>query len=137
MPCEGGKSAALRIGVDVAQIGDDIEIRVRDDGKGVDWDGVRQRAVDRGFVLAPEAASLTESDLCELLFAAGMSTRDHIDASAGRGLGLDIVQQVTRQFGGQVHMTSERGRFTEFCLRIPRSSLVRDSVRAGSARRSA
>ncbi len=110
---------ALAIEVSAARRDADVVVRVRDNGKGVDWEGVRHRAVERGLVSAGEAATFTQDDLGELLFASGMSTREHIDGSAGRGLGLEIVRQITRQLGGLVRLKSERGVFTEVALEIP------------------
>ncbi len=103
---------------------DDVWVAVRDNGKGIDWDGVRARAIERGLVSASDVATFTEDDLGELLFASGVSTREHIDASAGRGLGLEIVRQMSRQLGGRVLVRSKRGVFTEVAMQVPLSSFA-------------
>ena len=129
-----GKPEALHIGVTFERTDDDVIIRVRDDGQGVNWESLRREAVTRGFVRQEEAATLTREDLKELLFADGMSTHGQVDPSAGRGLGLAIVRQVARQLHGQIGLESEHENFTEVTLRMPGERLRRDAGHVGRIR---
>jgi two-component system, chemotaxis family, sensor kinase CheA len=87
-----------------------LRIEIRDDGRGVDWDRVRERAARLGLPAA------TAEELSEALFADGMSTKDEVTELSGRGVGLAALRAVTHSAGGQVTLISERQRGT--CVRF-------------------
>ncbi|MGC4070573.1 MAG: ATP-binding protein [Polyangiaceae bacterium] len=89
-----GKVLPARISVDVTSSGDRLTIAFRDDGRGIDWERIRQRATERGL----HAGS--ESELAEVLFTDGFSTRDAVTTTSGRGVGLSALREVARSLGG-------------------------------------
>lgn len=96
-----------------------VVVSVADDGAGVDVEAVRREAVGTG-VIAPELAGQADDDtLIELLFTPGLTTHGAPDVLAGRGVGLDLVQQVVRRFGGTVHVTNDPGRGFAASLELP------------------
>lgn len=96
--------------------GGESVIEVHDDGAGIDVDRVRARAVERGLHV-PGSAS--RSDLLQLVFEPGFSTRDQADEVSGRGVGLDVVQSTVESFKGRVLVESSPGGGTTIRLRLP------------------
>lgn len=92
---------------------DFIELEVEDDGRGVDWARVRQKAAEQGLPCeSPE-------DLHEALFHTGLSTKDSVDEQSGRGAGLSALRVACEQLGGSVRLWSEPGQGTRVCARLP------------------
>lgn len=96
-----------------------LVISVRDDGRGIDPEKLRQRVVARNLVSAETAAGLSETELLEFLFLPGFSTRDAVNAVSGRGVGLNVVQSMVQEAGGSVIVSSEPGFGTVFRMTLP------------------
>lgn len=99
--------------------GNQTYIEVRDDGRGVDLETVRARAVALQLVSAEVAATLTPEQVYEFVFAAGLSTAEQVSSLSGRGMGLDAVQLQIHRLKGSIAIQSEIGRGTMFTLRLP------------------
>jgi two-component system chemotaxis sensor kinase CheA len=104
--------------------GSHVLIRIQDDGKGIDLEAVRARALERGLI-APDAA-LTEKDLYALIFAPGFSTASAVSDVSGRGVGLDVVKQAIDALRGVVEIESARGRGTTITLSLPLTLAIID-----------
>ncbi|AKT39695.1 hybrid sensor histidine kinase/response regulator [Chondromyces crocatus] len=111
-----GKPEVGSVDIEASISGRDARIVVRDDGKGVDLEALRQVAAARGH---PGAAGVDLRDLLGLIFEAGVSTRRNVSAFSGRGVGLDVVRQRIAQLHGRVEVESEPGRGTRFTLTVP------------------
>ena len=94
-------------------------IEVRDDGRGLNLERIRSRAVDMGLLSPEQLATASTSRLLELLFEPGFSTASQVSELSGRGVGLDVVRSQMRSLKGSVSVTSEVGIGTTFTLRIP------------------
>jgi two-component system chemotaxis sensor kinase CheA len=99
--------------------GNQVVIEIADDGKGLDAERIRKKAVARGLVGAEEAHRLGEADLLRLIFVPGFSTAEQITEVSGRGVGLDVVQNVMLRLKGSVSVESNPGQGTVFRLRLP------------------
>jgi two-component system, chemotaxis family, sensor kinase CheA len=99
--------------------GNQMVIEVADDGRGLDADRIRNKAIARGLVNGEDAQRLTESDLFKFIFAPGFSTAEQITEISGRGVGLDVVQNVLQRLKGSVSVESIPGQSTVFRLRLP------------------
>jgi chemosensory pili system protein ChpA (sensor histidine kinase/response regulator) len=119
-----GKSEAGRITVLAAHEGDQIVVRVKDDGGGVNLEAVRTRAVERGLAPRDAAARLTEAELLALPFQPGFSTARTISETSGRGVGLDVVRTCVERLNGSVSLTSKPGEGTSFVVRLPMTVAV-------------
>jgi len=97
--------------------GANVVIRVTDDGKGIDAEKVRAKAIERG-VIGPDT-ELDEERILELIFAPGFSTAAEATNVSGRGVGMDVVKQNIEKLGGTVRVQSTPGEGTEMSLRIP------------------
>jgi chemotaxis family two-component system sensor histidine kinase/response regulator PixL len=101
--------------------GKHLVIEVQDDGNGLDFEQIRQRAVERQVVSAQQAAYLTPNQLAELLFEPGFSTAAQLSELSGRGIGLDVVRNQLQAIQGEVNVISEPQQGTNFTLKIPLS----------------
>lgn len=94
-----------------------ILVEVSDDGGGLPLESIRRRAVELG--VAPNAATLTDRDVGQLIFSSGLSTAGGVDLASGRGVGLDVVAAETRRMGGSAGVETAEGRGTTVTLRLP------------------
>ncbi|MEN8183188.1 MAG: chemotaxis protein CheA [Myxococcota bacterium] len=112
-----GKNAEGRIGIDASQRGNHVVIQVRDDGRGIDPERVRARAIEQGVLGAEQSPSRAEC--LELIFEPGLSTCEAVTETSGRGVGMDIVRSNLQAMGGVVEVDSTQGRGTTFTLTLP------------------
>jgi len=96
-----------------------LNITLTDDGRGIDVETLRAKAVARGLVARQVADQLTELELLEFLFLPGFSTKDQVTEISGRGVGLDVVQSMVKGVGGTVRVATQLGRQTVFTLQLP------------------
>lgn len=96
-----------------------LQILVSDDGRGVNRDNLRASIVQRGLTNAETAAQLSPAELLEFLFLPGFTMRETVTEISGRGVGLDVVQEMAKQVRGTVRVSSEPGKGTEFLMQLP------------------
>jgi two-component system chemotaxis sensor kinase CheA len=114
-----GKPAEGRIRLAARHLGGQIYIEVRDDGRGVDPEAVRRKALEQGTRNAAELARLGDKDLLSLILLPGFSTAAAVTDLSGRGVGMDVVKTNLDRLGGALEMDSLPGRGTAFTLRLP------------------
>ena len=112
-----GKSEQGTLLLKASNEGNMIVIEVVDDGKGIDVDAVKAKAVERG-ILHP-GKNLTDVEAYQLIFAPGFSTSKTISSVSGRGVGLDVVKTHIEKLNGTVTVVSERNRGTRFTIKLP------------------
>jgi chemosensory pili system protein ChpA (sensor histidine kinase/response regulator) len=127
----GGKSETGEIALTVRQIGNEIAIDLADDGAGIDFERVRERATAAG--LMPAEAEPTIHQLVECLFHPGFSTAAQVTQISGRGIGMDVVRNEIVALGGRVDVHTTPGKGTRFNLFLPLTLAVAQAVlvRAG------
>lgn len=96
-----------------------IVITIADDGKGIDADKIRQKAVDNGMYDYDSAARLSEREVLDLIFKAGFSTAKEVSDLSGRGVGMDVVRTAIEQINGMVEMDTKVGEGTTTVIRLP------------------
>jgi two-component system chemotaxis sensor kinase CheA len=99
--------------------GNNVVIEVEDDGKGLDHNVIRNKAIEKGILDEKEAESLSVEDSISLLFEAGFSTSETISDVSGRGVGLDVVKSKIEAINGNIEVVSSKGKGTKFIIRIP------------------
>lgn len=114
-----GKPPTGRLRLAAAQEEEGIVVVVEDDGRGIDTQRVRDRAVALGRVSAEAAARLSEEEAVELIFHPGLSTAQRVTEVSGRGVGMDAVRAGVQALGGSVEVHTQPGRGTTFVLRLP------------------
>ena len=129
-----GKPARGRVTVRSFHRGNHVYIEVQDDGHGLDYERIRQTAVQANLAPAAEAALLSESELRSFLFHPGFSTASSKTEVAGRGVGLDVVRNNVRSLNGEIEIRSEPGNGTCFAVKLPLTLIISQAlfVRSGS-----
>ncbi|MFN3712287.1 MAG: Hpt domain-containing protein [Alcanivoracaceae bacterium] len=112
-----GKDETGRITLELTREGGEVVMILSDDGKGIDTDAVRRKAVERGLI--EENARLTEQEIQQFIFNAGFSTAAKVTQISGRGVGMDVVSSEIKQMGGSVSIDSRKGHGTRFTIRLP------------------
>ncbi|TBR37215.1 MULTISPECIES: chemotaxis protein CheA [Dyella] len=114
-----GKPRKGRVRLSASQRGERIVIVVADDGKGMNPDILRQKAVEKGVIDAAQAARLTETESLELIFRPGFSTASTVSDISGRGVGMDVVKTRVAELGGTLQVRSKKGQGSELELTVP------------------
>ncbi len=129
-----GKSASGNIMLRAYHRGNHIYIEVEDDGSGINYERVKQSAIERGLVSEETADRLTERDLREMLFHPGFSTAPVKTELAGRGVGLDVVRANLNALNGEIDIQSTSGKGTKFTLKVPLTLIISPAlfVRCGT-----
>jgi two-component system chemotaxis sensor kinase CheA len=114
-----GKPSVGRIVLEARRERDHVRLSVSDDGRGIDLDSVRRRAVEAGVIHADLAADLPPTEIAALVFRAGVSTAAGVSEVSGRGVGMDAVKATIEGLGGRVELDSEAGLGTTTTLLVP------------------
>lgn len=114
-----GKPREGVLRIDAAHDAGMLRVRVRDDGRGVDLEVLRESILRKNFTDAANAEGMSESELLEFLFLPGFSIKDTVTDISGRGVGLDAVQAAIRDLRGTVRVYSQPGEGVEFELHLP------------------
>lgn len=123
-----GKSATGQLRISALTERDDVLLQVQDDGRGIDTDAVRKKAIRKGVVTAEAAALLDEQGVWALLFEPGFSMAEQITDISGRGVGLDVVKLAIDSLGGHLRVASKLGKGTTFTLVLPTSIAVKGAL---------
>ena len=121
---EAGKPPAGRLEIDARREKDSIRISVTDDGRGIDLESVRARAVAAGLLHADLAEDLPPQEIALLVFRPGLSTALEVSGISGRGVGMDAVKATIESLGGQVEIDSRPGLGTTTSLLVPITAAV-------------
>jgi chemosensory pili system protein ChpA (sensor histidine kinase/response regulator) len=112
-----GKNPNGRILLTLGREGGDVIIRLIDDGRGINLNRVREKAIERGLMAAD--AQLADQDVIQFILHAGFSTAEKVTQISGRGVGMDVVHSEIKQLGGAMFIDSSWGKGTEFTIRLP------------------
>jgi two-component system, chemotaxis family, sensor kinase CheA len=123
------KDETGKISVEAFQRGSHVVIEVRDDGRGIDRAALRRRAEQAGRVQPGEV--LSDKETLDLIFAPGISTRDEVTETSGRGVGMDIVRSNLASLGGVVDVESTPGRGTAIAMTLPITLAIIQSLIVG------
>ena len=124
-----GKDESGRIAIQAFQRGSHVVIEVRDDGRGIDAPTLRRRAEQLGLV--ERGAGSREKETLDLIFAPGISTRDEVSETSGRGVGMDIVRSNLAALGGVVDVQSTPGHGTAIAMTLPITLAIIQSLIVG------
>ena len=121
-----GKSEIGEITIDAQQVGNEVMLTLADDGGGLNFARIREKAIQKGMLDAD--AEVTEAQLTQYIFMAGFSTAEEITQVAGRGVGMDVVRSEIVSLGGRIDITSTLGRGTTFTIALPLTLAVTQAV---------
>ncbi|UWG48035.1 Chemotaxis protein histidine kinase or related kinase [Halanaeroarchaeum sp. HSR-CO] len=114
-----GKDPTGTITLEAERERDRVNVRVIDDGSGIDHDVVRRKAVEKGIYTESQIEELPDSQVAELIFHPGFSTNEEITDVSGRGVGMDVVNDTVARLDGTVSVESEEGEGTTITLTLP------------------
>ncbi|AIZ33446.1 chemotaxis protein CheA [Pseudomonas parafulva] len=114
-----GKARTGRVVLSAEQEGDHILLSISDDGKGMDPNVLRAKAVEKGLMDKDAADRLSESDCYNLIFAPGFSTKTEISDVSGRGVGMDVVKTKISQLNGSINIFSAKGQGSKIVIKVP------------------
>jgi chemosensory pili system protein ChpA (sensor histidine kinase/response regulator) len=121
-----GKPESGRISLYVDREANDVLITLSDDGKGLDIEAIRKRALENGVIDAD--AEISDDDLIQCVLIPGFSTAKEVTQISGRGVGLDVVTSEVKQLGGSLEIDSQPGRGTSFIIRLPLTLAITDAL---------
>jgi len=116
---ECGKPPVGRVGLRSYHESGHVVVEIVDDGKGLDLERIKEKAVQRRLVTPAKAATMTDRDAAQLIFHPGLSTAEKVSNISGRGVGMDVVKTNIERIGGFVDVSSEVGRGTTVRIKIP------------------
>ncbi len=114
-----GKDPVGTITLDFTSQGQQIFLRCSDDGKGLDYKRILQKAIDNQLI--SEGDQLTKEEISQLIFNSGFSTRDQVSQVSGRGVGMDVVRNWLNTINGGISVDSEKGQYTTVTLNFASS----------------
>ncbi|TGE01818.1 hybrid sensor histidine kinase/response regulator [Methylobacterium nonmethylotrophicum] len=114
-----GKPEKGTIRLNAFHEGGTITIEIADDGKGLDLQAIRRKAVERGVATDAEVERMTDAQVAKFIFHAGFSTAKAITSVSGRGVGMDVVKTNIELIGGTIDIQTQLGRGTTFTIKIP------------------
>ena len=121
-----GKPGTGRIELKACQKGGNVVIEIRDDGRGLPYDRIFSKAVERG--LLPASAKPSPGEIVEMIFMPGFSTAEAVSDISGRGMGMDVVRNNIRSLGGSVEVISQKEHGTCFIVRLPLTLAIVDGL---------
>jgi two-component system chemotaxis sensor kinase CheA len=114
-----GKKRVGQLKLQAAHEENHIIITIKDDGKGIDPEAVRQSGIKKGLVSEEQARRLTDKEAISLIFMSGLSTVKKVTDVSGRGVGMDVVRNNIEKINGAIEINSVVGKGTEFKIKLP------------------
>lgn len=111
------KDAKGKIHLSASQAGGEILITIQDDGKGLNTEKIKEKAIENGLI--SEGQDLSETEIHNLIFEPGFSTAQQVSSVSGRGVGMDVVRSTIEEMRGKIDVKSVAGKGSTFTLRLP------------------
>ncbi len=116
------------INLNAYQEGNNVVIEVKDDGKGIDVEKVKRKAIEKGTITKEQADVMTDKEIIDLLFRPSFSTAEKVSELSGRGVGLDVVKTNIEKLGGDVEVHTVLGGGSNFIVRLPLTLAIIQSL---------
>ncbi len=114
-----GKAPQGRVRLNAYHHGNQVVVEITDDGRGIDAQKIRAKAIELGLTTPEEAARLTEAETLDFIFRPGFSTAEQVTEVSGRGVGMDVVQSVLHRLKASISVETRPGQGTTFRLKLP------------------
>ncbi len=114
-----GKPAVGQLLLKAYHEGGQVIIEIKDDGKGIDVEKIKKKAIEKGLITELEANSMSDREAINLIFKPGFSTAEKVTNISGRGVGMDVVKTNIEKLGGSIDIQTEKGRGTTIIMKIP------------------
>jgi two-component system, chemotaxis family, sensor kinase CheA len=116
---KAGKPAQGTVKLNAYHQGNQVIVEVTDDGRGIDAQKIRAKAIEMGLTTADDAAKMSEAETLNFIFRPGFSTAEQVTEVSGRGVGMDVVQSVLHRLKASVSLETKLGQGTTFRLKLP------------------
>ncbi|KXS43581.1 MULTISPECIES: chemotaxis protein CheA [unclassified Candidatus Frackibacter] len=116
---KAGKDPAGTVKMSAFHEGNNVIIQIQDDGKGIDAEFIKQKALSKGVISQEEAEMLSDQETINLIFASGFSTSEEVSDVSGRGVGMDVVKNKIESLSGSVDIYSKVGEGSTFTIKLP------------------
>ena len=123
-----GKKEKGLVQINVSQNSNRIIVTVSDDGRGLDFEKIRTKAMEKFIEKSKEIQKMNEDELVQFVFMAGFSTRDEVSELSGRGIGMDVVRSEMDSLKGKISISSEKNKGTKIELSLPSSLATQDGL---------
>lgn len=123
-----GKNKIGTLKLSASQEGNHIVISVEDDGKGMDQEKIKQKAIENAIVTPQEASQMSENDIFNLVFLPGFSTASQVSSLSGRGVGMDVVKTNIEKLNGIISIKSKINEGTKIIIKIPLTLAIIQSL---------
>lgn len=114
-----GKPEAGTITLSALQEGDRIIVSIEDDGRGIDPEKVKKKAIEKGLIKPDQAEQMSDKEVFELIFLPGFSTAEQVSDLSGRGVGMDVVANTIHSLRGVIEIDSELDKGTKITMKLP------------------
>lgn len=119
---DAGKDETANVRLEISDQEDSVAFRLRDDGKGIDIERVRKKAVSLGLLGRDDADAMPTEEVIEFIYHPGFSTAAEVSELSGRGVGMNVVAEDVRGAGGTIRVQTELGKGTRFELTVPKAN---------------
>lgn len=116
---KAGKNEVGNIKLSARREKNNVIIEIEDDGKGIDVEVLKKKAVEKGIFSAFDVENLSEEEIRMIIFSLGFSTKESPTEISGRGVGMDAVKTAVEKLGGKVRVYSKKGEFTRIRIDLP------------------
>ncbi len=123
-----GKPRKGKIFLSASQEGSFIIISVKDDGKGMNIEAIKKKAIERGLVTPEKAETLSDKEIINFIFSPGFSTAQKVTDVSGRGVGMDVVKTNVKKINGTIDVETTPGEGTEMILKLPLTLAIIQSL---------
>ena len=123
-----GKPETGSVILNAFQEGNNVVIEVKDDGKGIDAEKIKAKAIAKGTITAEQGDAMSDKEIIDLLFRPSFSTAEKISDVSGRGVGLDVVKTKIESLGGDVEVRTTLGQGSNFIIRLPLTLAIIQSL---------
>ncbi|MCS6296496.1 MAG: chemotaxis protein CheA [Nitrospira sp.] len=114
-----GKAGEGQLTIAASQEGNSIVIRINDDGRGIQVEKIKEKALAKGLISEAEIATMEHREILNLIFLPGFSTAEKVTDVSGRGVGMDVVRTNIRKINGSVDLESEPGKGSQIIIKLP------------------
>jgi two-component system, chemotaxis family, sensor kinase CheA len=123
-----GKNEEGTLLLKAASESDGVVIEIRDDGRGIDIQKVREKVMRNNLVIPEMARQMSDKDILQYIFEPGFSTAEQVTSISGRGVGMDVVKKALDSVGGTIDISTEQGKGTSITLTLPSSMAVKGTL---------
>jgi len=123
-----GKNPAGQLTLRATNEAGSVSIEVKDDGRGLDSDALKRKAIEKGLLTREAAAAMNEEAAFQLVFLPGLTTAKKVTDVSGRGVGMDVVHSNVRNLQGTIEIRSKLGQGTSLLIKLPTSLMVSKGI---------